>query len=148
MKNKKEDSLMQLFETMSHDISFITHFAMVNREEPMYSTPPDARSEGSRVYPAGFIPSAPSQCSTIDVARLSEFTSKEESEAASFTFSPSITLPSTAQFPATPTPWPSSLFVNCPSLGPSKKKPFTDFFQSELHFKKTTFVFIKCFYET
>lgn len=124
---------------MSHDkqsqnVNFITHFAIVHSaQEPMYSTPPDAYSErSSGIYPAGHIPSAPSDSSTEDIARLSQLSMKDGvEETRSIAFSPSITLPSTAQFSVAPSQVPSSLFVNCPSLEPSKKKPFTDFFKSK-----------------
>uniref|UniRef100_A0AC34GP11 Uncharacterized protein n=1 Tax=Panagrolaimus sp. ES5 TaxID=591445 RepID=A0AC34GP11_9BILA len=135
---------------MSHGaFKEITHFTVIEMPEPIYSLPPwwpseeivvveKAESERSSIYPAGFLPSAPSEASTTDVASLSNVSVKEEDSnnsvesSHSFAFSPSMTLPSTIQFPVTPTPFPSSLYVNCPSLTSPRKRKFSEFFKGKL----------------
>uniref|UniRef100_A0A914Y3F0 Uncharacterized protein n=1 Tax=Panagrolaimus superbus TaxID=310955 RepID=A0A914Y3F0_9BILA len=138
----------------------ITHFTVIEMPEPIYSLPPwwpkeeirgyNGESERSSIYPAGFLPSAPSEASTTDVASLSNISIKEEASnnsiaesSHSFAFSPSMTLPSTIQFPVTPTiPFPSSLYVNCPSLASPKKRKFSDFFNEN---KAVKIMLLSCF---
>uniref|UniRef100_A0AC35FFN6 Uncharacterized protein n=1 Tax=Panagrolaimus sp. PS1159 TaxID=55785 RepID=A0AC35FFN6_9BILA len=164
---KEKKSHMPILKEITHFTILDMPEEEVKEEEPIYSLPPwwpssddfvvdvaelEVEQRPSIIYPAGFIASAPSDASTTDDGgSLSNVSIKDENDSNnsniesshSFAFSPSITLPSTIQFPSVaPTPFPSSLYVNCPSLTSTKRKRFNEFFKEN---KPVKIMLLSCF---